>query len=297
MPNKKRLFVFAGFDKDNIVDDTVIYYVNALSGLGDVIFIADTDLSENEIKKISKIPNVLYAGGVRHGEYDFGSYKRGYLWAKEHKILKNYDWLYFVNDSVYGPLHDLTPILKNLETSDADLIGMTANHDNGVPLHVQSWFVGFGRQVFTATFFDRFIKNITHLPNKRSIVFKYEAGLSCLIMRHGFKMNVLLSPESNTVFDDPRPALVDGLPFVKKNMVSRLRKLYFLYPYMDDDVLLDYIVAHMARHNVKMVKDSFRDVYDLRLFGIPLLRITAKKSNVYKVYLFGHILILKITKN
>ena len=297
MKSPKRLFLFAGFDKDNIVDDTVIYYVNALSGLGDVIFIADTDLSENEIKKISKIPNVLYAGGVRHGEYDFGSYKRGYLWAKEHKILKNYDWLYFVNDSVYGPLHDLTPILKNLETSDADLIGMTANHDNGVPLHVQSWFVGFGRQVFTATFFDRFIKNITHLPNKRSIVFKYEAGLSCLIMRHGFKMNVLLSPESNTVFDDPRPALVDGLPFVKKNMVSRLRKLYFLYPYMDDDVLLDYIVAHMARHNVKMVKDSFRDVYDLRLFGIPLLRITAKKSNVYKVYLFGHILILKITKN
>ena len=31
MKKIKRLFLFAGYDKDNIVDDTVIYYLNALS--------------------------------------------------------------------------------------------------------------------------------------------------------------------------------------------------------------------------------------------------------------------------
>ena len=124
MKKTKRLFLFAGFDKDNIIDDTVIYYIKELSKIGDIVFVADNDLPSSEIKKISKIPHVLYAGAVRHEEYDFGSYKRAYLWAKQNKILKQYNWMYLVNDSVYGPLNDLEPIVKKLETSGAELIGM-----------------------------------------------------------------------------------------------------------------------------------------------------------------------------
>ncbi len=292
----KRLFIFAGFDKDNIIDNTVIYYVNVLSKLGDVIFVMDNDLPKSEMKKISKIPNVLYANALRHQEYDFGSYKRGYLWAKENKILNKYDWVYFVNDSVYGPLYNLNPILTNLESSDADLIGMTANRDNITPWHVQSWFVGFDKKVFTKAFFDNFMQKITRIPNKMNLVLKYEVGLSWLIIRNGFKAQVVLDAENNNVYDDPRSALVNGVPFVKKTAASKLHKLCFLYPHLDDDVLLDYISAHMQRHNVKMVKNSFRDIYELRFLGIPLLRISEKNHKYYKVYLFSCIPIFKVIK-
>ena len=292
----KRLFLFAGFDKDNIVDDTVVYYVNSLAKLGDVIFVMDNDLSKSEIKKISDIPNVLYATGIRHNEYDFGSYKRAYLWAKEQNILNKYDWVYLVNDSVYGPLYNLNPILTNLESSDANLVGMTANHDDSTPWHVQSWFVGVDKSVFSTEFFDNFMQKITRIPHKTSLVLKYEVGLSWLIIRNGFKAQVVLETQNNNVYDDPRSVLIHGVPFVKKAAASKLRKLYFLYPHLDDEVLLDYIAAHMQRHNVKMVKDSYRDIYELRFFGIPLVRITGKRPRYYKVYLFGVIPILKIIK-
>lgn len=296
MKKLKRLFLFAGFDKDNIVDDTVVYYVNALSKFGDVIFVMDNDLPKNQLEKISKMPHVLYANGMRHGEYDFGSYKRAYLWAKQNKILDDYDWLYLVNDSVYGPLWDLTNVLDNLENSDADLVGMTANCDKCTPEHVQSWFVGCTHNVFASDFFDKFMCKITRIPNKTALVLKYEVGLSWMIVRRGFKMKTLVNAKDNDIYKEPCSILVNGVPFVKKNGAANLRKLYFLNPHIEDDVYLDYMVAHMQRHNVKL-QDILCNVYELRLFGIPLLRVSVKgSSGAYKVYLFNCIPILKITK-
>ena len=296
MSDLKRLFLFAGFDKDNIVDDTVVYYVNALSMLGDIIFVVDNALPDNELTKISKIPHVLYVKSERHGEYDFGSYKRGYLWAKENKILEKYNWLYFVNDSVYGPLNDLKPILEKLENSGAELVGMTSERDNYTPLHVQSWFVGFGKNVFNSDFFNNFMQKITHISHKTSLVLKYEVGLSSLIMRHGFKMKVVVDAENNKIYDEPRYMLIVGVPFIKKPAVAKLRRLYFLYPHLDDDILLDYIVSHMQRHNVELVNNDYRPKYELRILGIPFLRIISKDSKFYKLYLFNFIPIAKFMK-
>ena len=46
---------------------------------------------------------------TRHSEYDFGSYKRAYNWAQENLDTAEYEFVYLVNDSVYGPLFDLNP--------------------------------------------------------------------------------------------------------------------------------------------------------------------------------------------
>ena len=82
----KRLFIFGGYDKDGIVDGTLLYYLQALSELGDIVFNMDNDASDFELSKIKSIPNMLYVNAKRYGEYDFGSYKRGYAWAKENDI-------------------------------------------------------------------------------------------------------------------------------------------------------------------------------------------------------------------
>ena len=83
----KRLFIFASYDKDSIIDNTLLHYLRALSELGDIVFTMDNDTQESEMKKLSDIPHILHATAVRHNEYDFGSYKRGYMWAHENKIL------------------------------------------------------------------------------------------------------------------------------------------------------------------------------------------------------------------
>ena len=45
---------------------------------------------KNYLKKLKTIKNILHAIATRHGEYDFGSYKRGFQYARDKKILNNY---------------------------------------------------------------------------------------------------------------------------------------------------------------------------------------------------------------
>ena len=297
MKKTKRLFLFASYDKDNIVDNTVIYYVNELSKIGDIIFFADNDLPDSEIKKISSIPHVLHTDAKRHGEYDFGSYKRLYTYAKEHKLLAKYDWVYFVNDSVYGPLNDLNPILEKLESSDAGLVGMAENYDKYTPRHVQSWFVGVNNDVITSDFFDKFMSKIKKESQKMYVCLKYEVGLSCTILRHGFKMKTLLSKEENQLYADPRDGLIRGVPFIKKLGIANVCDMAFIYPHADNDILIDYINAHMQRHGIQMARNSYHNVYELQFFKMPLVTIRAKDPDHYKIYLFGKIQIFKVKKD
>ena len=51
---KKRLFLFAGFNKSARVDDALIYYINALNKFGDVILVMDSDCPNSETDKIKK---------------------------------------------------------------------------------------------------------------------------------------------------------------------------------------------------------------------------------------------------
>lgn len=97
----KRLVLFAGYDKMGVVDDYVLYYLAKLATLADIVYVADCEMSKKELAKLA--PFTLKAIATRHGEYDFGSYKRGFLWAKESGILGDYDELFLCNDSVYGP--------------------------------------------------------------------------------------------------------------------------------------------------------------------------------------------------
>lgn len=129
----KRLFLFAGYDADNTIDDTLIYYLNQLSKLGDIVLVMDNSLNAQAVKKLSEIPHILHFSGTHHGEYDFGSYKRGYIWARDNKKLDKYEWVYMVNDSVYGPFWDIKNILSDLESRNTDAIGMVEYCESDYP--------------------------------------------------------------------------------------------------------------------------------------------------------------------
>ena len=86
----KRLFLFAGYDKDGIIDESLLMYVSAVSKFGDVVLCMDSDCPDSELNKLQDI--TLHAMATRHREYDFGSYKRAYNWALENLDLSKYDF-------------------------------------------------------------------------------------------------------------------------------------------------------------------------------------------------------------
>lgn len=218
MFNNKRLFLFAGYSSDGVIDNALVFYIRQLSKYGDVILCMDSDCQSTELNKVATY--TLARMGTRHGEYDFGSYKRAYEYAKKHNILKNYDFVYMVNDSVYGPLHKLGPVLKTMESYNTDAFGMTESKHTKYR-HIQSWFIGMRPSVFLSSWFNKFILGIKHLEHKYQITILYENKFTDLLEQNGRTWRCPFICPGRSVYNNPKKLFTQGCPFIKKMSFTR----------------------------------------------------------------------------
>ena len=214
----KRLFLFAGYDKAGKIDNALINYIQKLSEFGDIILVMDSDCPKSELLKIK--PVTLHATGTRHGEYDFGSYKRAYIWATKNLDITTYDYLYMVNDSVYGPLYPLESYFTQMESLPCDAFGLVANPHHHHP-HIQSWFIGMTPTVFRTKWYDKFMRNITKLPHKGEITREYEQGFSKQIIENNLSWCCLYNAPGRSVYNKIKKFYRAGMPFMKRVAFTR----------------------------------------------------------------------------
>lgn len=103
----RRAVLFAGYDADCLVDETVVAYITELSRHADVFYLSDNDMSPGELSKLDGI--VVGAWAIRHRAYDFGSYAMLANQLVGWERLASYDEVLLVNDSCYltGPLNEV----------------------------------------------------------------------------------------------------------------------------------------------------------------------------------------------
>lgn len=213
-----RLFLFAAYDRQGIVSPALLHHIHSLAEVGDVIFVADGLLSGEGWEQLATCTNCRLAQA--HGEYDFGSYKRGFAEVSRAGLLDKYDWIYLVNDSVYGPLLNLTPCLEELEMSGADATAMTYNPHHLHP-HLESWFLGLAKNVFLAPWFASFLSGVEALEDKREICMRYENGLTRILLEQGCSVKGLYEVHGREIYNSAYALFRRGLPFFKKDAIIR----------------------------------------------------------------------------
>ncbi len=183
--NGGRTVIFAAFSSDGKIPETTMYYLKELRKVAEtIVYISDTPIYASEIKKLKNL--VSFCAFLRHDEGEFGSYKRGYLWAKNKGLLKKTTELLFCNDSCYGPVYPLTEMLKSMSAQKADFWGITAYKSKATKIHLQSYFLFFKRQVFTSSAFDKFMIAIEKEKSNWSLMLKYETRLANTLQKAGF---------------------------------------------------------------------------------------------------------------
>ena len=224
----KRAVVFAHYDKNNLIEDYVFYYIKALKESGcDVVFVSCRELVQSELKKLGGL--IIHSICEKHDEYDFGSYKRGFNYLKT--FLNNYDELIFANDSCYGPIYPISKVFDKMEKEDCDFWGITKNnfgykksigHLFAKRPHIQSYFITFKKNVFESEVFEKFMASIEHQASKKLIVSKYEIGLTEALLENGFKFATLVNAfESiNNIAILKWRQIIENyeMPFVKKSL-------------------------------------------------------------------------------
>jgi CDP-glycerol glycerophosphotransferase (TagB/SpsB family) len=248
----RRVCLFAGFDRDGLVDDSVVAYVRELSRFADVFYLADCAMEPGELDKLAGVTKGAWA--VRHGAYDFGSYS---MLAKDlvgWEVIDSYDELILANDSCYL-LRPLDEVFAKMDAKACDWWGMQATkgifktrhvasnqfshkiemervktellqryeHDYLYDFHVGSYFLVYRSPVIADELFRRQLDAVHSDQPKLAVVQKYEIGLTHYLAASGFGFDTFvdfLYPFHPLFTSSAFDLIAEGFPLLKK---------YFLY--------------------------------------------------------------------
>lgn len=260
----KRLTIFAHYDKDNVIDDYVLYYLKSLKEVSEkIVFSSDCILDDEEKAKLNGICDYIIC--ENHNEYDFGSWKRGFELVKN--TMANFDELIFANDSCYGPFFSLTQVFDEMKSRNCDFWGITENQYGikKAQRHIQSYFMVFKKEIFKSCEFINFMHSITALPTKNDVIENYEIGLSQMLFKMGFKGESYVQKYrnvSNSAIHKWRELLTENLsPFVKCSLLKLQNKDITTvqgWPKIIDKTAynIKLIENNLKRHNVRPINET-----------------------------------------
>ena len=265
----KRVIVFAGYNRKSQIEDYVLYYLKGLREIADVlIYVADNEAAPQYRRQLEGL--VDFAVFERHGEYDFGSWKRGLRLARQKSLLSDADELVLCNDSCYGPVFPFAQMFAAMGKRDVDFWGVTKNCEEDWE-HVQSYFLVFARQVFASALFERFFESVAGEKNFWDVVSKYEVGLSRLLIEKGnFRFDVYCPIDSGR--HNPsyfgRLLLKANSPLIKKKIftlgnASKQSRLKLIYQMPNKEIkkfmMKDYFVYFFKRIIFSLKRFAYQD--------------------------------------
>jgi len=192
-PLSRRAVIFATFSNNGKLPDYVFHYLSALKKISAyIVVVGDHSLPGPELSRIQEVAD--HTIFKRHGEYDFGSYKRGYFHLLNSKLLDQFDELVFCNDSCYGPLQDFSWIFYEMAGRNHDFWGLTQNSQFGA--HLQSFFVVFSKKVFCSHVFSEFMLSVRSEQSVQDVILNYEVGLTRVLAESGFVWDSFIQPHA-----------------------------------------------------------------------------------------------------
>jgi hypothetical protein len=253
--------LFIHFDKQGRVGDHVLAYVRTLCSNGfSVIFISNSGRQRPD--SFSELQPLCRAIVTRRNVgYDFGAIREGLeLFGLPRE---NTQRLLIANDSVYGPLLSLEPMLARADFDQADLWGATDSWQHRY--HLQSYFLLAGPKVMVHPAWTSFWRQVRPVSSKKWVVARYEIGLTQKLLSAGLQCKPLWSYQEliDQVVNEPfeiEPKLAEQDPMLQMRALASRR--------------LRSAIAHRAPLNP--TADLWRQLLQV---GFPFLKVELLRKN------------------
>jgi lipopolysaccharide biosynthesis protein len=215
--------ILCHYDRDGSVRPDTLRYLTELrrANFSTVVVSNSGQLTPDSLASLRGVADVVLPR--RNIGLDFGAWRMamralGLPHPDTRRIL-------LTNDSVYGPVVPLAPLLSRMAPEAADLWGLTDSQERG--WHLQSYFLLAGPGLVHSDVWRRFWRGVVPLPFKRWFVWQYEIGLSRRVTQAGFRCRALFphatvisnGEVANPVLEAWRPLLAAGFPFLKRELL------------------------------------------------------------------------------
>ena len=193
----------------------------------EVALLLNTDLAATAFKIEPALMDRLNACMVRENiGFDFAAWAHAYAVCRPCGLPSR---LYFVNDSIVGPLssESFTRMMQWMRGTDADVLGLTENISPRP--HLQSFFLVFNQVVLASPAFQPLIDRIVSLPTKGLVIYAYEAWFTEQLRQLGFRCVAMLRPmglghhDSNDLSLRWARLVRSGFPYVKMSVLQEQR--------------------------------------------------------------------------
>ena len=182
----KRLAIYMTYNNEGIIDDYIVYMIEALKKVcQDIIVVSNNLLPERQKNKLSEASRIYERDNKG---YDAGAYSEVIMKLYANKELEEYDELLLLNDSVFGPFYDLNDLFKEMDNRSpaVDFWGITrrgcSDFDGGdtiYPEHIQSYCYIFRKRLLHSNDFIEYWEGIIDkITDFRSAITNYEFQLT-----------------------------------------------------------------------------------------------------------------------
>lgn len=277
--------VFAAYSKDGSVPDYVISYLKKLKEIApNIVYVTDNEIKKAEVEKLK--PYVTHLTAYRHGEYDWGSYKRGVAWLKDNgwsqPILPEIEprnlktapikegeapVLVLANDSALAVAPSFKPVLAAAQKSGADFFGITANQDG--TYHLQSYFLILNKKLYTDADFAAYLNGVKKEKDGLTVAYRYEVPFTAYFEGKGYKSAAYIPYESLsglalndkncyplTLLSKYQAPFLKMRTFTERLNVQEPRRLVFAWLKKNAPEAYKELIAHLKHINSPYLKEN-----------------------------------------
>jgi rhamnosyltransferase len=270
----RSLCIVASYDAKSQVQKYVYHLLEKLRDELDahVVFVTTSETLSNEDTESLSGMGVSVIHRDNEG-YDFKSYFCGLQYFRED--LSDFDNIFHVNDSVYGPFNSLRSIVDRMGGSGFDVWGMTDSWM--INYHVQSYFVCFSKVAIDClvSFWDEY----SFKSDYKDVINQGEVGMSQHFLNQGltvgaaFPVERYLAPYINDVQNDLTNAKACAKGMTKIRWYSLGHRAitcdpsFYLwrpfvrggYPFLKKKLLLEW--THFGTHSGSWLSEVSDDFY------------------------------------
>jgi lipopolysaccharide biosynthesis protein len=219
---------FAHFNSNAGVCSYVHAYLDHLSALGfKILFISNSPIAEEDRLRLEKNTGIYRILERENKGNDFGAWQ----WVMTNGLIpEDTDHLLLTNDSIFGPLFNLGPLVEKMcADPSVDFWGLTDSFQGG--WHIQSYFFCLNKRAFSSDAFKKVLEQDFSKFDKKNIIEKGEIRLSVELVAAGIKGTACfpykdIDPEyGEGLLKNPTHFFWDLLirkfkfPFIKKELI------------------------------------------------------------------------------
>jgi lipopolysaccharide biosynthesis protein len=212
----RRVCLFAQYDPEGRLRPHVLHYLQALVQAGYEVRLACSGAGRVDPAAAPVLDRLGVIATTRpNGGHDFGAWRH----LMQGGAAQGADRVLLANDSVFGPMADLRPIVEQRSTAGLDAWGMVESREHG--RHLQSWFIEFTAEALARPAVRRVFEQPFEEMGKREIVARGELALGAAMRAEGLAFAGVAAARGgvNPMHYGWKTLLRAGVPFLKAELV------------------------------------------------------------------------------